>query len=345
MLYLARRLGQAVFVLWGAFTVTFFVLFGLPGDPAIVMLTATGVDAADLDPAAVEAVRAQYGFDQPLPVQYLHALGSALTGDFGASYSMRQPVTEIIAKSVPVTALLAACTVLVAALIGIALAMTIAYTRSPRLRQILLAYPPIAISMPNFWLGLLLLQLFSFQLGWLPAAGTGAGVASLVLPVITLAVWASAPITQVLSRSLLGTQREPFVETARAKGLSRWRTLRSHSLRNASIPALTITGVVIGGVFSGAAVTETVFSWNGLGRLTVTAVGARDIPLMLGIVTFTAIVYVLVSFAVDATYPLIDPRIARAAGRDRRRPAAAHPPRTDAPADSENAPSSRGAQR
>ncbi len=315
MLYLLKRLGQAVFVLWGAFTVTFFILFGLPGDPAVVMLTATGIDVADLDPATIEAVRVQYGFDRPLIVQYLSALGAALTGDFGASYSMRQPVVEIIARSVPVTALLALSTVIVAAVIGIALALTIAYTRSPRLRQLLLAYPPLAISIPNFWLGLLLIQFFSFQLGWFPAAGSNLGAVSLVLPVATLAIWASAPITQVLSKSLLNTQREPFVETARAKGLSRWRTLRTHSLRNASIPGLTITGVVVGGVFSGAAVTETVFSWNGLGRLTVTAVGARDIPLMLGIVTFTSIVYVLVSFVVDALYPLIDPRIARAATR------------------------------
>jgi peptide/nickel transport system permease protein len=315
--YLLTRIGQAVLVLWAAYTVSFLVLFALPGDPVSIML---GGQSSDLTPAQVDAVRAQYGLDRPLLVQYAHHLGAALHGDLGQSVVYGRPVTSLVGEAVGPTAQIAGLGLLLAVLLGGGLAIAATLTRSRGLSNALLSLPPLGVAIPSFWFGLMLVQWFSFSLPIFPAVGNK-GFASDVLPAVTLALPTGALVAQLLSRSLVHTWREPYVDTALAKGASRLRVQLRHALRNAALPALTITGLVVGGLLSGAVVTETVFSRPGLGRLTATSVQAQDIPVVQGVVIFAAVVFVAVNLAVDLVYPVLDPRIARS----RRAPRAAKP--------------------
>ncbi|RHA42648.1 ABC transporter permease [Cellulomonas rhizosphaerae] len=309
--YLARRLLLALGVLWAAYTVTFLILFALPGDPVSIMY---GGDSSDITPEQLDALRAQYGLDQPLPVQYVTQLGHALQGDLGNSVVNGQPVTRLIADALPPTAQIAGSALVLAILVGGGLAVVATATRSRRLSGFLLSLPPLGVAIPSFWFGLTLVQWFSFEIPLFPALGNQ-GFASVVLPAITLALPTSALIAQMLSRSLLHTLREPYVDTALAKGAGRTRVHLRHALRNAALPALTVTGLVIGGLLSGAVVTETVFSRAGLGRLTATSVAAQDIPVVQGVVLVAATVYVLVNLLIDIIYPLLDPRIVTGARR------------------------------
>jgi peptide/nickel transport system permease protein len=305
--YLAVRLAQALGVLWAAYTVTFVVLYALPGDPVSLMY---GGDSSDVTPEQLADLRAQYGLDQPLPVQYVSQLGRVLQGDLGTSVVNGRPVTALIAEAVPPTAQIAALGLVLALVLGGGLAVLATFVRSRALSQTLLSLPPLGVAVPSFWFGLTLVQWFSFTFPVFPAVGNK-GFSSLVLPAITLALPTGALIAQMLSRGLLGTLHEPWADTARAKGASRARVHLRHALRNAALPALTVTGLVVGGLLSGAVVTETVFSRAGLGRLTATSVGAQDIPVVQGIVLFAATVYVVVNLLVDVAYPLLDPRIVR----------------------------------
>jgi peptide/nickel transport system permease protein len=320
--YLARRLLLALGVLWAAYTVTFLILFALPGDPVSIMY---GGDSSDITPEQLDALRAQYGLDQPLPVQYVTQLGHALQGDLGSSVVNGQPVTRLIADALPPTAQIAGSALALAILVGGGLAVIATATRSRRLSGFLLSLPPLGVAVPSFWFGLTLVQWFSFEIPLFPALGNQ-GFASVVLPAITLALPTSALIAQMLSRSLLHTLREPYVDTALAKGAGRTRVHLRHALRNAALPALTVTGLVIGGLLSGAVVTETVFSRAGLGRLTATSVAAQDIPVVQGVVLVAATVYVLVNLLIDVIYPLLDPRIVTGARRRVAPPAPVAPP-------------------
>ncbi len=316
--YLLGRVGQAVLVLWAAYTVAFLVLYGLPGDPAA--LIAAGGDPANSSatPEQIAALRAQYGYDQPLVVQYLHHLGAALTGDLGTS-PRTGPVAASIAQALPPTAQIAGLGLLLSVLVGGGLALVGTYVQVRWLRQLLLSLPPLGVSVPSFWIGLLLLQAFSFGLGWFPAFGND-GFASLVLPAVTLAVLGSSMIAQVFARSLRGEAAEPYADTARAKGSSRGRVHLRHIARNASLPTFTITGILVGQFLAGTVVTETVFSRTGIGQLTATAVSTQDIPLALGVVVLGAAVVVAASLAADLVYPLLDPRIRTLSRTVRARP-------------------------
>ncbi|SEQ79728.1 ABC transporter permease [Microlunatus flavus] len=313
------RVGQAVLVLWAAYTVAFGVLYGLPGDPAA--LIAAGGDPANSSatPEQVAALRAQYGYDQPLLVQYLHHLGAAATGDLGVS-PRTGPVAASLAQALPATAQIAALGLVLSVVVGGGLALLATYVRARWARQLLLSLPPLGVSVPTFWVGLLLLQGFSFGLGWFPAFGND-GFSSLVLPAVTLAVLGSALIAQVFARSLRAEASAAYADTARAKGASRARVHLRHTARNASLPTFTITGVLVGQFLAGTVVTETVFSRTGIGQLTATAVGTQDIPLALGVVVLGATVVVTVSLVVDLLYPVLDPRMRRT-GRAPRRPSA-----------------------
>ena len=315
--YLLRRLGQAALVLWAAYTVSFLVLFALPGD---AVDTKFGGEASDITPEQLQALRVQYGLDRSLPLQYLSRLGRALTGDFGTSLDSGRPVSAMIAESLPATAAVAGLALLLGILGGTALALLAAagspdrwYSRLP------LNLPPLGVAVPSFLVGLLLLELFSFRLHWFPAIGNE-GIGSIVLPAITLAIPTGAVVAQLLAKSLHQTMSQPYADTARAKGASEARVLRRHAVRNAVIPALTISGVLVGQLLSGAVITETVFSRTGLGRLTATAVSGQDIPVVQGIVVFGALVFVIVNLIVDLLYPMLDKRIVHSA---RRTPAAA----------------------
>jgi peptide/nickel transport system permease protein len=313
--YIAFRLLQAVGVLWAAYTVSFLVLYALPSDPAALI---AGPDATDITPEQLDAIRAQYGLDRPLVVQYFDQLVHLLRGDLGTSISTGRPVTDIIGEAVGPTVQIAAAGLVLAILFGGGLAIVSTYTRHRALGQFLLALPPLGVAIPAFWFALLLLQWFSFAIPIFPAMGDQ-GLASIVLPAVTLALPTGATIAQLLSKSLVTTLREPYIDTAWAKGASRARIHFGHALRNAALPALTMAGLLIGQLLAGTVVTETVFSRPGIGRVTASAVGAQDIPVVQGVVVFAAVVFVLANLLVDLIYPLLDPRIQAGRGRRARR--------------------------
>lgn len=305
--YVIGRLLQAVGVLWAAFTLSFAVLYLLPSDPVAVALDAA--PGTPVDAAAVAELKARYGLDQPLWQQYWTALSHAVRGDLGHSIGNGQPVTQAIGEALPSTLALASTALLLAVVFGSAFAFAAAYVERPWLRGLLTSLPPVGASLPTFWVGLLLLQLFSFQLRLVPAFG-GTGFSGTILPAITLAIPVGAVIAQVLYASLAATWRQPFVEVAFAKGASRWWVQLRHVLRPALAPALTVAGLWVGTVLAGSVVVENVFARAGLGRLTQTSVLYQDIPVVQGIVMFTALAFVLVNLAVDLVLPFLDPRVA-----------------------------------
>ncbi|AOS63370.1 ABC transporter permease [Actinoalloteichus hymeniacidonis] len=305
--YLGRRLAQSGLVLLAAFTVTFVVLYLLPSDPVRIMLDAGG-EGGYVDPAEIAALRAEHGLDQPLLIQYLGALGRVVTGDLGTSIVSGAPVTQSIGEALPHTLALAGSALLVAVLLGGAVAVGGTALRLTWLRNLVLSLPALALAAPTFWVGLLLLQFVSFQVGLLPAFGND-GIATLVLPTVTLALPTAAAVAQVLAGGLTDAWRQPYIETARAKGAGQLRVHLAHALRNAVIPTITMSGVLIGQLSAGAVVVETVFSRVGIGRLAQSAVTAQDIPVVQGLVLLAALVFVLVNLLVDLVVPLLDPRI------------------------------------
>ncbi|MFI7001855.1 ABC transporter permease [Nocardia sp. NPDC050175] len=305
--YLALRVLQAIWVLWAAFTISFVVLYLLPADPISIAADGGGI-GTPVDKAAIAELQARYGLDRPLWEQYWTALGHAVRGDLGHSISTGQPVTGAIGDALPGTLGLAGLALLFATVGGVALAFASTYTRRPWLRTALTTLPSLAVSVPTFWTGLLLLQLFSFRLRLAPAFG-GHGFSGTVLPALTLALPIGAVIAQVLTAGLASTWRQPYVDVALSKGGSRWWVQRKHVLRPASVPTFTIAGVLVGNMLAGSVVVETVFARQGVGRLTQTAVLAQDIPVVQGIVLLTSVVFVTVNLAVDLLYPLLDPRI------------------------------------
>lgn len=306
---LLSRLGQGLFVLWSAFTITFVILYLLPSDPVEIMLNSGG-DAVGMDPAVVSALRAEYHLDSSPLVQYLYALWDGVRGDFGRSIPTNEPVTTLIANALPDTIALTALAFVLAVVFGGALALAATYTSISWLRQLLLSLPPIGVSVPTFWIGLILLQVFSFRTGLFPATGN-AGFSALVLPAATLAIPTGAIVAQLLAKNLRTTWAQPYIDTAAAKGVSRSKIQISHALRNAAIPVLTMIGIIVGNLLAGAVVVETVFSRRGVGRLTEEAVSAQDIPMILGLVVLAATIFVVVNLIVDLIYPLVDPRLAR----------------------------------
>ena len=324
--YLARRLLQAVVVLWAAYTVSFLVLYALPADPVQLL---AGADASDVSQQQLDALREELGLDQPLIVQYVTQLGDALHGDLGTSIVTGRPVTQILGEAIPPTAQIAAAGFALAVVGGAGLAFFATYTRSRRLGDFLVGLPPLGVAIPSFWLGLLLIQWFSFAIPIFPAVGDG-GPLSIVLPAISLAIPTGAVVAQLLTKSLDTTLREPYIDTAWAKGARRSRVHVRHALRNAALPALTMTGLIVGQLLAGTVVTETVFSRPGIGRVTASAVQQQDIPVVQGVVLFAAIVFVSVNLLVDLIYPLVDPRIVLTGGGRRRRRAASPVKATDA---------------
>lgn len=310
--FLASRLAQGVLVLWIAFTLSFFLLYWLPGDPVITMLGAGG-ELQSFDPAEVARLRAEFNLDKPLIVQYLLALGALLRLDLGTSIQAGTPVTEAIASALPSTLALAALALGLALVVGIIIAVAATLTRRPWLRDALAALPGLGVALPTFWVGLMLLQVFSFRLPLFPAVSDGSP-AAIVLPAVTLAIPLSAIIAQVLFRSLQNAWIQPFVTTFHASGYARLRLLLRQALPVALLPTLTMGGVLFGQALAGSVVVENVFSRQGLGRLAQTAVTGQDIPLVQGIVLFAAAVFVIVNLVTDLSYPLLDPRL-RAATR------------------------------
>ncbi|WP_131768080.1 ABC transporter permease [Candidatus Protofrankia californiensis] len=305
--YLIRRLLQALFVLWAAYTVCFTVLYLLPSDPVSLMVSG-GAEQTSIDDAQLTALRAQYGLDKPIIVQYVDHLWHALRGDFGVSVQTGRSITQIFLDVLPATLQLAASAFTLALFLGLGLAYWATYARRLWVRQMLLSLPPLWASLPTFWVGLMLIQIVSFRWGLVPATGDD-GVSSLLLPAVTLALPTAAGIAQVFAKSLRTVETEHYITTAAAKGASPTRVRLRHAARNAAIPALTLAGVWAGNLLAGSVVVETVFSRTGVGRTTATAVGTQDIPVVLGLVILSSVLFTAVNLAVDLTYPLLDPRI------------------------------------
>lgn len=297
------RPAQAALVLWAAFSLSFAILYALPGDPVAILLAQSGEPGA-VDPAKVAELRTRYHLDGSLWQQYGGALWRALQLDLGTSLQTGKPVTQVLAAALPATLALALAALLVALPLGIAVALLAHHWRSPLLHNA----PAVVVSLPTFWVGLLLLQLFSFRLHWLPAMGEH-GLASLVLPALTLALPCAAMIAQVLGRSIASVSQQPFVQALRSKGVGPWRLLCRHILHNAAIPVLSLTGSLLGNLLAGAVVTETVFSRDGVGRLAQAAVASQDIAVVQGVVLLAAALYVLSNLLVDLIYPRLDPRM------------------------------------
>lgn len=308
--YLLSRTISLVPILFGTSLISFFLIRLVPGDPALALL---GMEA---DEAAIAALRRQLALDQPLPVQYFAWLGRVLTGDFGRSIQGGREVFPLLVGALGPTALLALAAVVISLLIAIP-AGIVAATRRNTAADYGASFAALCgLSMPSFWLGILLILAFSVHFPILPASGYVSPRADLlgflshlVLPALTLGAALAAATMRMTRATMLEVLRSDYVRTARAKGVRRRSVVWGHAFRNAQIPIVTLLGVQIGQLLGGVVITETVFSWPGIGKLTVDAIFARDYPVVQGAVLLTATLFVLINLATDLIYTLIDPRV------------------------------------
>ena len=299
--FLTKRFLQAVLVLVGVSFSTFIVAH-LTGDPVELMAreNATAEDKQQL--------REFLGLDRPLAEQYLTFIGNALRGDLGYSFVQRAKVTELIAERIPATLELAAAGFLLALLISVPLGIIIALKRNTVWDIVVTALAMIGQAAPGFWIGLMLIVLFAVELKIFPVSGYGGGV-YLVLPAVTLALQSSARLTRLVRASMLDVLDADYIRTARSKGLRERTVLFVHAFRSSMIPVVTMAGLELAELVSGAFITETIFAWPGVGRLAVNAVYQRDFPLIQGVVLMAAVFFVVINFLVDVLYVVIDPRV------------------------------------
>jgi ABC-type dipeptide/oligopeptide/nickel transport system permease component len=300
--YLVLRILYALPALWLILTMVFLLAHIVPGDPVRQML---GEDARTED---LQQMRHTLGLDMPIGAQYRHFLSGIAHGDLGESFRFQQPVMRVILARYPATLELAFFALLVCAAIGIPAGLLAAEHPGKPADHVVSAFTLLGLSVPNFALGPILILIFSVVLGWLPVSGRG-GLAHLILPAITLGAALAAILTRMVRIAVIEQLSSDYVRTARAKGLSPAAVLFRHAFRNALIPILTILGLQFGTLLAGAIVTETIFSWPGIGRLAVQAIGARDYPLLQGCILLIAVTYVLVNLLTDAVYALVDPRV------------------------------------
>ncbi|MFS0854299.1 ABC transporter permease [Microbacterium sp. 179-I 3D4 NHS] len=307
---IAGLAASVVIVLWGAATLAFLAFRVIPGDPVSVMLG----PQAQVSEAVKDGIRVELGLDRPPVEQYLSYLGGLLRGDLGESYQLRMPVTEVIGRQLGATVQLSVLALVIAVVLALAVAL---FTRRGTARAVVGAVELVILSSPVFWIGLVLLSVFAFGLGWFPVSGAR-NPATLVLPAVTLALPVAALLGQVLRDGLVQAERMPFAETVRARGASdTWFTVR-HGLRHSAAGAITLTAYLTGSVLGGAVLVETVFARPGLGRVTLAAISDRDLPVITGIILLSALVFVVVNVLVELVHPLIDPRL-RVAGPEARR--------------------------
>jgi ABC-type dipeptide/oligopeptide/nickel transport system permease component len=300
--YLSLRLLLALPALWLILTMVFLLAHIVPGDPVAQML-GEGARAEDL-----QQLRHVLGLDLPLPVQYGKYLGGVLRGNLGESLRFQQPVLRVIASHYPATLELAIVALFVCAAIGIPAGMWAAERRGRAADRAIGVFTLFGLSVPNFALGPVLILVFSVILGWLPVSGRG-GPSHLILPAITLGAALAAILTRMVRTSVIEELSSDYVRTARAKGLSNGAVLFRHAFRNALIPFFTILGLQFGTLLAGTIVTETIFSWPGVGRLAVQAIQSRDYPLLQGCILLIAVSYVFVNLLTDMVYALVDPRV------------------------------------
>ncbi|HXG88245.1 MAG TPA: nickel ABC transporter permease [Vicinamibacterales bacterium] len=300
--YLIRRILLTIPVILGVATLVFSLIHLVPGDPAQAML-GDGASAAD-----IADLRTRLGLDRPLAEQYGRFMSGLVRGDLGTSFRTSQPVVSSIAERVPATVELAFAAMFVAMMVALPLGIIAAVKRGTIADHAAMTVALAGISIPNFWLGPMLAILFSVYLGWLPVSGRG-GWESLILPAISLGAALAAILARMTRASLLEELRELYVRAARARGVSRSRSVLRHALRNSLIPLVTILGLQFGAVLTGAVITETIFAWPGVGRLLIQSIGFRDYPLVQGCILLIAITYVTVNLITDLIYGVLDPRI------------------------------------
>lgn len=304
--YLGGRLVQLVPVLVLISLIVFLILHALPGDPAQLMLA--GAEGGGVTPERIEELQEAMGLNDPLPIQYGRFLGGALRGDLGKSIRLRAPVTDIVLERFAFTIQLSLGGLFCALLLGLTTGILSALNPNGWSDFLFSVLSYIGMSMPLFWLGLVLIFFFAFQLKWFPPSGSE-GLNRLILPSVTLGFVSAGTISRLTRSSLLETLQEDYIRTAKAKGLVHRLIVQRHALKNAVIPVVTIVGLQFGGMLAGAVVTETVFSRPGLGRLVVQAILWKDYPLAQGIILFLAILFLAANLLVDVSYAWLDPRI------------------------------------
>lgn len=300
--YILKRVLLAVPVVFGVLTLVFFLGHAIPGDPVDIML---GEFATVADR---EALRQSLHLDDSLLVQYGRFLGGLFTGDLGVSFHSKRPVMELILSKLPATFKLTAFAMVCALLIAFPLGIISALKKNTLIDYFSMIFAMTGVSMPNFWLGPLLIIAFSINLGWLPVSGME-GWQSYFLPAITLGMSMSSILTRLIRASLLEIINSEYLVCARAKGLSESVVILKHGVKNAMIPVITVIGLQLGSLLAGSIITETIFSWPGIGRLTVQAINTRDYPVLQGCVLVIAVTYVTINLLTDIAYAFLDPRI------------------------------------
>ncbi|WP_405461363.1 ABC transporter permease [Streptomyces sp. NBC_00101] len=300
---IAGRLGSAAAVLLGAATLAFLALQLIPGDPVSVLLGPSNSGS----PEVRAEIAREYGFDRPVADQYLHYLGRLLQGDLGQSYQLQQPVRSLLTDQLWPTVQLALAALVLAVVLAVVSAVATA-GRRPGFRAVASVWELISASTPSYWVGIVLLTVFSFRFHVFPVAGAE-GFASLVLPAVTLALPLTGVLAQVLREGLEAALEQPFVVTARSRGVGLTAVRLRHALRHCAVPLLTLTGWLTGSLIGGAVLVETVFGRPGIGSLVLQAVSAKDMPVVIGVVLLSAFVFVVISTVVELLYPVIDPRL------------------------------------
>lgn len=302
--YVLRRLASIVALAFGISVLVFLIIRLIPGDPALALL---GTNAGD--PALVARLHEQLGLNQPLQVQYVRWLGNLLHGDFGYSYGNQQSVSSLLAANFPATIQLTVAGLALSLLFGSVIGVVSALRRNRATDTVAMGFALTCMSIPSFWLGLLLILLFAVQLPIFQVVG-GTSLKGLVLPAVTLALSSIGFNARFVRSAVIDAQQQHHVITARAKGITRWQVLRRHVLRNALLPILTIVGLQVGQLMSGVVIVETVFSRPGIGRLLVQSILAKDYLSVQAVVLIIAVIYALTNFVVDQLYPILDPRVA-----------------------------------
>ena len=300
--HIVRTLLLSLITLFGVSVLIFLMLRVLPGDPARVL---AGLNASE---EQVAQIREQLGLDDSLLAQYWQFISGVLTGDLGTSARTGRPVTTEIAVRLPATLILAISATIIGSVVGVTAGVLAAVRRNTVLDHVVSGVAMMGVSMPVYWLGLLLILLFAVNLGWLPAAGSSDPL-SIVLPAATLAAFSTALVSRMTRASMLEVLGQDYMRTAEAKGAPPLTVIIRHGLRNAFIPVLTVISLQFGALLGGAVLTETVFGWPGIGRLLVDSIGARDFAVVQGLVLVYATLFILVNVIVDVLYVVVDPRI------------------------------------
>ena len=301
--YIFKRLLTALPVVFGVFTVAFVLLYLLPGDPASTMLARSGASAQQ-----IAQLRAELGLDDPLYIQYAKYLSSTVQGDFGRSMVSQEPVLKLLMARIPTTLELVMMALLLSVPFGTLLGMIAAVHQNTWIDRLVVAFASIGVSMPSFWLGLMLILFFSVTLGWLPSFGQGS-FKHLILPAAVLGFGAIGTIARTARTSMLDVLKQDYIITARSKGLAEHTTLLRHALRNALIPIVTIVGLQFGWLLSGSIIVEAVFSRQGLGLILIDSVMEQDLPVVQGAVLLTSVLYIFLNLVVDLAYGFVDPRV------------------------------------